>query len=425
MPCVAPFHPNQLNYVNDREHDKNPRKYWFLVLDVGLFTAKVDADRRDPTPRKDGVHLFFERTRAEHKWNKQCRKRHTHNDEDIVPESSDGCSSSNSSDSSDSSDSSGRDNVVKPEGKQEDAQDIPLPLYLDDPLSIVAPVEHTPSLKHAVVRAQPHSPKPAKSRSVIQAATSAATASASAHAPVHTHRQSRSSAPPEGAAHAIANDAASANAAAALGKCADLPHPSVRARPHYRALRINPHTSARGSPIVLQPAATPTPDSRMPAAASVMTATTPAPTYRVLNTESVASSVSSMSVSSVSTTAAREAQLPFLDLHASVSTGGGAASPFGRGGFGRFLSSARKTGESSSKSTGSKRRADGSMATSGKGKERESSPTRLLYNNDTGTLYKDPVKAVRKMAVEESMRVVELEEVINYMSSGPQGKMMP
>lgn len=29
------------------------------------------------------------------------------------------------------------------------------------------------------------------------------------------------------------------------------------------------------------------------------------------------------------------------------------------------------------------------------------------------------------MAVKESVRVVESEEIIDYMSSGPQGKMMP
>lgn len=40
MLCELPFFPNTGNYVADDEHDTNPRKYWFLVLDVGLFTKK-------------------------------------------------------------------------------------------------------------------------------------------------------------------------------------------------------------------------------------------------------------------------------------------------------------------------------------------------------------------------------------------------
>lgn len=47
MLCEAPFYPNQFNYVNDDEHDKNSRKHWYLVLGVGLFTAKY------------AQHLFF------------------------------------------------------------------------------------------------------------------------------------------------------------------------------------------------------------------------------------------------------------------------------------------------------------------------------------------------------------------------------
>lgn len=39
MACKAPFYPSS-NYVNDAEHDHNSRKHWYLVLGVGLFTAK-------------------------------------------------------------------------------------------------------------------------------------------------------------------------------------------------------------------------------------------------------------------------------------------------------------------------------------------------------------------------------------------------
>lgn len=349
---------------------------------------------------KNGVHMFFDRARAEQAWTKRCRRRHTHQHEhgEVVAQSSDRHSSSDNSDDSEPSTfitvspgsrsagssvpmpaSTCTKSVVKLEAKKEEdiPQEIPLPLYLDDPTSIVMPVDRTPSGKRTAARIQPGSHKRAKPRTVIKAATSAAT--------------SRLPAPPEAAAYTIANNTASANAAAALCEHAELPHPSVRAQPHWHDLRIHRHTATRGSPILLRPAATPAPASRMPVATvttparmptahSVTTATTPAPASRALNAASVASSRSVSSASSMSvSSAATEARLPFLDLRASVSTGGSGASPFGRGDFGW-----------SSKSTGSKRGAGTSMATSGKGKERASSPTRLLYNKDTRTLYKDP-----------------------------------
>lgn len=43
MSCDAPFFPNSGNYVDDKEHDRNPRKFWFLVLEIGLFTKKCVA----------------------------------------------------------------------------------------------------------------------------------------------------------------------------------------------------------------------------------------------------------------------------------------------------------------------------------------------------------------------------------------------
>ncbi|KAJ7146953.1 hypothetical protein C8R44DRAFT_864659 [Mycena epipterygia] len=398
MPCKAPFHPNRCNYVNDREHDKNPHKHWFLVLGVGLFTAnpgRVDADLRDPTPRNDGVHLFFDRAGAERKWDKQCRKRHTHNNEDIVPENSNGSSSSDDGDPSESVD------AVKLEAKPEDRPDIPLPLFLDDPTSVVLPWEHTPSLKCTALRAPPDSPKRAKSRSVTKGTLTA------------SH-----------AATPLANAAPSA--------AADLAHPSVRARPHFRELRINPRSKTPGSPIFMRPATssvsrmtTPTPVVRPPtspsAASTPSAAATPAPASRMAASASIASSpsvssVSSLSTSSVSTAAATQSGLPRLDLHESVSTRGSAAPPFGKGEFGRFFS-ARGTGASSSSAPSVSRGA--STPGGSKGKERAASPTTLLYNIETRTLYKDPGKAVREMEQMESVQLVELDEVMEYMSAGP------
>lgn len=40
MACPMPFFPNSGNYVGTGEHDKNPRKYWYLVLSHGVFTKK-------------------------------------------------------------------------------------------------------------------------------------------------------------------------------------------------------------------------------------------------------------------------------------------------------------------------------------------------------------------------------------------------
>lgn len=290
---------------------------------------------------------------------------------------------------------------VKKEVKQEvqKQEEIPLPLYLDDPTSIVTPVDRTPSLKRTAVRVQPGSQKRAKSRGVVQAPS---TSSRAATTPIPkakriSHRSGSpgplSAALSESATTTIAtstavitNDAVMANAAAAPSAGAEIPHASVRSRPHYRDLRINPPLSAApGSPILLRPATTPARASHTPTVASI--ASSPS-----------VSSASSMSASSISTMAGAEADagLPFLDLRASVSTGGGDAPPFGGAEFGRFVSSVHRAGPSTSKSAGSKR-ASTAMSTAGvirgamgKGKEKSASPTQLLYNNDTRTLYKDP-----------------------------------
>jgi hypothetical protein len=43
-----PFFPNSANYVGTGEHDKNPRKYWYLVLSQGVFTKKCITLRMPP-----------------------------------------------------------------------------------------------------------------------------------------------------------------------------------------------------------------------------------------------------------------------------------------------------------------------------------------------------------------------------------------
>ncbi|KAJ7693720.1 hypothetical protein B0H14DRAFT_3531066 [Mycena olivaceomarginata] len=64
--CDVPFFANAGNYVGFKEHDKNPRKFWFL---------------------------------AREKWAKYCLQRHTHGgDGEVVPDSEDGDGTSASSD---------------------------------------------------------------------------------------------------------------------------------------------------------------------------------------------------------------------------------------------------------------------------------------------------------------------------------------
>ncbi|KAJ7439444.1 hypothetical protein B0H11DRAFT_2253916 [Mycena galericulata] len=75
--CDLPFYPNNANYVDDEEHDANHRKYWFLILDCGLFTRKADADL---CIEADKVLIFFTRRRAERRWAKHCRRNHNQAD---------------------------------------------------------------------------------------------------------------------------------------------------------------------------------------------------------------------------------------------------------------------------------------------------------------------------------------------------------
>jgi hypothetical protein len=40
MICQLAFYPDRRNYTTDSEHDGNPRKWWFLIMNAGLFTKK-------------------------------------------------------------------------------------------------------------------------------------------------------------------------------------------------------------------------------------------------------------------------------------------------------------------------------------------------------------------------------------------------
>ncbi|KAJ6592984.1 hypothetical protein B0H19DRAFT_1245783 [Mycena capillaripes] len=74
--CEVPFHPSR-NYTNDREHDGNLRKWWFMVLRAGLYTLKKDAEFQAAFAGPD-VFRFPTRAEAEAYWAANCRKNHLH-----------------------------------------------------------------------------------------------------------------------------------------------------------------------------------------------------------------------------------------------------------------------------------------------------------------------------------------------------------
>ncbi|KAJ7880730.1 hypothetical protein B0H14DRAFT_2566129 [Mycena olivaceomarginata] len=78
---------------NDKDHDQNTRKYWFVVFGVGLFTSQCvffwrrwQGTEACVVPRKDalqaagnedGVHVFITRNQATRAWTRHCCRRHT------------------------------------------------------------------------------------------------------------------------------------------------------------------------------------------------------------------------------------------------------------------------------------------------------------------------------------------------------------
>ncbi|KAJ7867195.1 hypothetical protein B0H14DRAFT_3441892 [Mycena olivaceomarginata] len=97
MACPMPFFPNSTNYVGTGEHDKNPRKYWYLVLNQGVFTKKTDADTAAAGSAK--VYIFFTRNDARNKWAKNCIRRHAHDGDAVLDAEGDGASASSEDDS--------------------------------------------------------------------------------------------------------------------------------------------------------------------------------------------------------------------------------------------------------------------------------------------------------------------------------------
>ncbi|KAJ7799718.1 hypothetical protein B0H14DRAFT_2616844 [Mycena olivaceomarginata] len=93
MACPMPFFPNSTNYVGTGEHDKNPRKYWYLVLNQGVFTKKYGG-----SGFCQGLY-FFTRNDARNKWAKNCIRRHAHDGDAVLDAEGDGASASSEDDS--------------------------------------------------------------------------------------------------------------------------------------------------------------------------------------------------------------------------------------------------------------------------------------------------------------------------------------
>ncbi|KAJ7741228.1 hypothetical protein B0H14DRAFT_3515336 [Mycena olivaceomarginata] len=85
--------PSFENYKNDNEHDANPRKHWYLILGVGLFTKKCVqkslfrlrvAYSAGPTrkiwPLRTNILIFFKKSHALRRWKRHCMRRHTEDD---------------------------------------------------------------------------------------------------------------------------------------------------------------------------------------------------------------------------------------------------------------------------------------------------------------------------------------------------------
>ncbi|KAJ7814780.1 hypothetical protein B0H14DRAFT_3476795 [Mycena olivaceomarginata] len=75
--CGIPFEPNPENYKNDNEHDANPRKHWYLILGVGLFTKKTDTEN---LAAPHDILIFFKKSHALRRWKRHCMRRHTEDD---------------------------------------------------------------------------------------------------------------------------------------------------------------------------------------------------------------------------------------------------------------------------------------------------------------------------------------------------------
>ncbi|KAJ7143045.1 hypothetical protein C8R44DRAFT_726328 [Mycena epipterygia] len=397
MPCDIPFFPNPPNYVDNREHDHNTQKFWFLVLDVGLFTKKYAVKRtffpayadhtRTDTDRHcveaDDILIFFACTRAGRKWDAHCRKRHTHDDTD----SGDG--DPNDTDSSDD------DHIVS-------AQKL-LPQYPDDDDSAPHPAS-VPAAAHSasVLAAAPTPSRPVSVKPTTRAAKPSINSKTTLMRPISTKRESAS---------------VKREVKEEVKRVVMLPLFRDDSPPSSSSPRKPPSGTVTPTPMARSKRA----KGRPSPPASPVCPPRPSPTSSAL----LASVTSVFSISTASSMCASplKSSHPWRDLRSSASSAPRTPS----------ASSAPRAASASSTSAGRRPSCRPSHEHLGRGFVKKeagganaaftrdvggSPSTRLLYNSSTRTLYKDAEKAVREMAMEESVLVVDCEDVVGYCMAG-------
>ncbi|KAJ7139154.1 hypothetical protein C8R44DRAFT_727263 [Mycena epipterygia] len=416
MTCDLPFFPNAGNYVADDEHDNNPRKYWFLVLGVGLFTKKTDADAHC---KPDSLIILYTKEHARRRWEAFCRRRHTHDLADTVSSGEEG-----SLPSARASRSCAR--------RPPPAQSVrPAPPAKTPPRAKTPP--HAKHRSPNVPKKEPpHSAKreatPAMKRegaaSVIskhepsasfKREPSAATDAGNGRAPVSAKREARSSRKLplyvdtdddfEDDFEDDIDDALAPRADVPLPQYLDDSPPNDGPLSHKRSLcavTSTPTAStkrARGRPASSAAARSPSPVPLSPSVSSPSSVS--------------ASSRTSTARSSVSVVAPRTPRVPVVPATAHLAPP--MMTPLPRAGLGHFATAP------SSASASAVGASSASASTSSASTSRSGAP-RLLFNSTKGTIYKDVEIAVQEMGLKDVMQVVECADVVGYCA-GQSGKM--
>ncbi|KAJ7821995.1 hypothetical protein B0H14DRAFT_3471052 [Mycena olivaceomarginata] len=373
--CDMPFFPNAGNFTGFKEHDKNPRKFWFLVLSDGLFTKKTDADAAAGSSK---VYIFFTRKEARDKWDQNCLRRHTHDGDGRVVPDSEAENSDGASVSSDENGSSMRSTASNP-GR---------------------PTASTPGRPTASTTGRP-------------------TASTAGHAtPVRN-----------AAAHRTASHKSYSSAPKGTPPKRESPRVSAPLR------MVSPRPQSRApvkKEVVLPLWREDTPPLEMEVDTVPVHDATPSTRVSSQN-PSLASSSSVSSVSSISATSSEGGGQPhpFRDLAASASTPRAAPSPSRllnrvpaaapkKGASVPFPPAARASTPGSSASAAPRARAGASNSgASNSGTSNSRAP--YLYNETSRKLYKDAQKAVEEMGDTDTVQVVDYKDVVQCLSAGGRG----
>ncbi|KAJ7134938.1 hypothetical protein C8R43DRAFT_956168 [Mycena crocata] len=441
MPCHPHFYFND-NYVSVKEHDKNPRKHWYLVLHVGIFTKKVDADAYCDSDDEDGPEIFFTRRRAQKRWDSHCDADHSHSDGEIVPDSE-----PEDHEDGDGAITDGEASVLRspspladslPRGGSKSPRK-KLPLFRDDddelPHSASAAMAPTTgnlppaSTKRADTKREPTVKREAtvKREGTVKREPTMLPLYRDDSPPLTPSRK-HSGGPKEAAASkrgrpspAISTSirsvssisistASSTTAAAASGREGASPTKSLD-HP-FRDLASSVSAGGRAPRVVVAPTAAPT----QPAESRTLRAQARggAPATKELRASSTAPR--GAAPSSAAAPPRRAATAAPTRGSASMAGGGRGLNHFGRNALGKFLQP--QVGEGNESGPGG-----GAQASSSTTAGAESpSARRLLFNNSTRRIYIDVEKAVREMSTTETVQVVEYADVKGYCE-GKGGKL--